>query len=94
MGYTAIPIFVKRMFRHSYIYINRKAGINSPADLSGRRVGVQNWFISAGIWARGMLEDDFGLDVPSITWVAQFKHGNIGWQPPSWLKFEHATETD
>jgi len=94
LGYTAIPIFVKRMFRHSYIYINRNAGIKEPADLNGRRVGVQNWFTSAGIWARGMLQDDFGLDVPSITWVAQFKDGNSGWRPPSWLKLEHATDTD
>ena len=42
LGYTAIPIFVKRMFRHAYIYINKKAGIRSPADLNGRRVRVQN----------------------------------------------------
>src|SRR5574341_1190910 len=37
LGYTAIPIFVKRMFRHSYIYINKRAGIGSPADLNGKR---------------------------------------------------------
>ena len=41
LGYTAIPIFVKRMFRHSYIYINKRAGIQSPTELNGRRVGVQ-----------------------------------------------------
>src|SRR5262245_63039468 len=41
LGFTAIPIYVKRMFRHSYIYINRKSGIRSPADLNGKRVGVQ-----------------------------------------------------
>ena len=93
LGYTAIPIFVKRMFRHSYIYINRKAGIEAPADLNGRRIGVQNWFTSAGIWARGILEDDFGLDVASITWVAQFADGNTGWQKPSWLKLEYETGT-
>jgi 4,5-dihydroxyphthalate decarboxylase len=88
LGYTAIPIFVKRMFRHSYIYINNKSGIKSPADLNGRRVGLQSWFTSAGIWARGALEDDWGLDIRSITWVAQ-KEDHIGdWKPPSWLKLE------
>lgn len=90
LGYTAIPIFVKRMFRHSYIYINNKSGIKSPADLNGRRMGLQSWFTSAGIWARGALEDDWGLDVRSITWVAQ-KEDEIGdWKPPSWLKLEIA----
>src|SRR5574342_331276 len=39
-GYTAVPIFVKRMFRHSYIYVNRRAGLKSAADLNGKRVGI------------------------------------------------------
>ena len=53
LGYTAIPIFVKRMFRHSYIYINKRAGIRSPADLNGKRIGVQNWLTTTAVWARG-----------------------------------------
>jgi len=81
LGYTAIPIFVKRMFRHSSIYINNKSGIRSPADLNGRRVGLQTWFTSAAVWARGMLEDEWGVDPRSITWVARHR---------SWLKLEMA----
>ena len=92
LGYTAIPIYVKRMFRHSYIYINKKAGIRKPADLNGRRIGIQNWFTSAGIWGRGVLEDEWGLDVKSVTWVAQHKRGTSTWQPPSWLKLDFAPE--
>ena len=88
LGYTAIPIFVKRMFRHSYIYINNHSGIKKPADLNGRRVGLQSWFTSAGIWARGALEDDWGLDIRSITWVAQREESIGDWKPPSWLKLE------
>jgi 4,5-dihydroxyphthalate decarboxylase len=88
LGYTAIPIFVKRMFRHSYMYINNKSGIRSPSDLNGRRIGLQAWSTSAGVWARGILEDEWGLDVQSITWVVQ-SVGAIGdWKPPSWLKLE------
>jgi len=94
LGYTAIPIFVKRMFRHSYIYINKKSGITVPADLNGKRIGVQNWFTSAGIWARGALEDEHGLDVQSVTWVPQFNDGNSDWQAPPWLKLDYATDTD
>ena len=88
LGYTAIPIFVKRMFRHSYIYINNKSGIRSPADLNGRRVGLQTWFTSAAIWAGGALEDDWGVDIRSITWVAQREVSMGDWKPPSWLKLE------
>ena len=90
LGYTAVPIFVKRMFRHSYIHINKKSGIAAPADLNGRRVGLQNWFTSAGIWGRGMLEDEWGIDVKSITWVSQYKDGHSDWTQPSWLKLEYA----
>jgi 4,5-dihydroxyphthalate decarboxylase len=50
MGYTALPIFVKRMFRHSYIYINKRAGIRSPADLNGKRIGIQNWMTTTAVW--------------------------------------------
>jgi 4,5-dihydroxyphthalate decarboxylase len=88
LGYTAIPIFVKRMFRHSYIYINSKAGIRKPSDLNGKRVGVQTWFTSAAIWARGVLEDEWGLDVKSIRWVADLKDGIGDWKPPSGLDLE------
>lgn len=88
LGYTAIPIFVKRMFRHSYIYIYNRSSIQSAADLNGRRIGVQTWFTSAGLWARGILEDEWGLDVPSVTWVAQQQERLDGWLPPSWLKLE------
>ncbi len=90
LGYTAIPIFVKRMFRHSYIYVNNKAGIRVPADLNGRRVGVQTWFTSAALWGRGILEDDWGVDIRSITWVAERPEGGGDWVPPVWLKLEIA----
>jgi 4,5-dihydroxyphthalate decarboxylase len=89
IGYTAIPIFVKRMFRHSYMYVNNKAGIGKPSDLNGRRVGVQSWFTSAAIWARGVLEDEWGVDIRSIHWVAEVaEHREREWKPPSWLKLE------
>jgi 4,5-dihydroxyphthalate decarboxylase len=74
---TAIPIFVTRMFRHSYIYINKSAGIRSPADLNGKRIGVQNWLTTTAVWARGLLADEYGLD-PKI--------GNLGRRPHEWRR--------
>jgi 4,5-dihydroxyphthalate decarboxylase len=92
LGFTAIPIFVKRMFRHSYIYVNKRSDIRAPADLNGKRVGVQTWFTSAALWARGMLADDHGVDLRSITWVADRAEAIEGWQPPSWLKIEYVRD--
>ena len=88
LGYTAIPIFVKRMFRHSYIYINKRADIRSPGDLNGKRIGVQNWLTTTAVWARGLLEDEYGLDPKSVTWIADRVSGVGDWKPPAWLKIE------
>lgn len=90
LGFTGIPIFCKRMFRHSYIYVNKRAGIGTPADLNGKRVGVQTWLTTTALWARGLLEDDYGVDLRSITWVAERAVREAGWQQPSWLKLEVA----
>jgi 4,5-dihydroxyphthalate decarboxylase len=88
LGYMAIPIFVKRMFRHSYIYINKRSDIRTPADLNGKRIGVQNWLTTTAVWARGLLADEYGLDLKSVTWVADRISGVGDWQAPAWLKFE------
>lgn len=88
LGLTAIPIFVKRMFRHSYIYVNKRAGLCSPTDLRGRRIGLQGWFTTAALWARGILAEDYGLDLASVNWVAQRPDTLPGWQPPACLNLE------
>jgi 4,5-dihydroxyphthalate decarboxylase len=68
---TAIPAFPHRRLRHGYAFVNAAAGIGRPADLAGRRVGVRNWGTTAGLWLRGILTDEHGLDLASIDWVAQ-----------------------
>ena len=90
LGLTAIPIFVKRMFRHSYIYVNKRAGISSPSDLNGKRIGTQTWFTSASLWLRGILADDYGVDVRSVEWVAEGPDSVQQWQKPEWLKLKLA----
>lgn len=69
MPFTAIPVFPSRTFRHSAIYINRKAGIASPRDLIGRRVGVPEYQMTAAVWARGMLQHEYDVSPDSISWV-------------------------
>ncbi len=67
--FLGIPVFPSRLFRHGFIAVNAKAGIKSPKDLEGRRIGVQLYTMTAAVWIRGMLEDDHGVDLSGVTWV-------------------------
>jgi 4,5-dihydroxyphthalate decarboxylase len=65
---TAIPVFPSRVFRHSSIYLRRDSGIQKPADLNGRRIGVPEWVQTAGVYARGILMHEFGLRLQDVDW--------------------------
>lgn len=66
---TAIPIFPHRTFHHDILYYNPNSGITRPEDLQGRRVGIRSYVLTPAIWARGMLQTDYGVDLSTITWV-------------------------
>jgi 4,5-dihydroxyphthalate decarboxylase len=68
--FVCIPAFPNRKFRHSYIFVNSQAGIDSPKDLEGKRVAISGWANTAGVWARGALQDYYGVDLTRITWFA------------------------
>jgi 4,5-dihydroxyphthalate decarboxylase len=67
--YVAVPVFLSRMFRHSAVYIRSDRGIEGPADLRGKTVGVPEYQMSAVMWFRGYLKDEFGIDTSDINWV-------------------------
>ena len=64
----ALPVFPSRVPRHSAIYVRRDGPVKQPADLAGRRVGVPEWAQTAGVYARGLLMHEFGVDLASIEW--------------------------
>ena len=66
---VALPVFPSRVFRHGMVSINRRSGIKSPKDIEGRRVGVPIYSMSAAVWMRGHLQDDYGVDLANIHWV-------------------------
>ena len=66
---VAIPVYLSRTFRHDCIYVNADAGIREPKDLVGRRVGVPEYQITAAVFARGLLSDDFGVDPRALEWL-------------------------
>jgi 4,5-dihydroxyphthalate decarboxylase len=67
--FVALPVFPSRVFRHGYIFVNARAGIRSPKDLEGKRVGVPLYTQTAALWARGHLTRQFGVDLDTIRWV-------------------------
>jgi 4,5-dihydroxyphthalate decarboxylase len=67
-GYIGIPAFVSRIFRHSGIYIRTDAGIKTPADLRGKRIGLPEYQITAVVWMRGMLQHEYGVKPNEIHW--------------------------
>jgi 4,5-dihydroxyphthalate decarboxylase len=66
--YVGVPAFVSRLFRHSGIYIRTDRGIDGPAALAGRKVGLPEYQMTANVWIRGMLRDDFGVKSESVHW--------------------------
>ena len=67
--FIAIPIFPSRVFRHSSIYINAAAGIRTPKDLIGKRVGNPEYQLTALVWIRGILADHYGVPAKSVTYL-------------------------
>jgi 4,5-dihydroxyphthalate decarboxylase len=66
---VAIPAFTSRFFRHSCVWVNAAAGIREPADLKGKRVGVPEYQITAAVWIRGFLQDDYGVSPRDVHWL-------------------------
>lgn len=66
--YVAIPVFMSRAFRHSGIYIRTDRGIREPADLKGRVVGVPEYQVTAAVWIRGILQDEYGVKPADLDW--------------------------
>jgi 4,5-dihydroxyphthalate decarboxylase len=66
---VAIPVFPSRVHRHSAIYVRRDSGIRKPKDLEGRAVGIPEWAQTAGIYVRGILAEEYGVDLAKIRWL-------------------------
>ncbi|RTL51205.1 MAG: ABC transporter substrate-binding protein [Rhodocyclaceae bacterium] len=96
--YTAVPIFLSRAFRHTSIYV-RKDRIKKPQNLIGARIGIPEYQLTAIVWARALLNDDYGIKPSDVTWV---KGGidepgrveKIALNLPPDIKLENAPEGD
>lgn len=67
---TAIPTPIVRQFHHGATLVNTKSGVKVPKDLEGKRVGVNRGYtVTTGVWARGIMAQEYGLDLSKVTWV-------------------------
>ena len=81
--FTALPVFLVRGFHHGAIVVDTKSGIREPKDLEGRRVGVNRGYtVTTGVWARGILARDYGVDLDRVTWVLSGDEHVAEYRPP------------
>ena len=83
--YTAIPVFPHRRFRHSYMVKRTECGIEKPADLNGKRVGLDTLQNSAGLWMRGILQDYYAVELKTIEWWCQ-EEEDVEFEPAQWMQ--------
>lgn len=81
--FTALPVFLVRGFHHGAILRSAAAGRLAPADLEGQKVGVNRGYtVTTGVWARGILADEYGLDLSRVTWVLSGDEHVAEYVPP------------
>ena len=69
--FTALPVFLHRRFRHGFIFVHAKSGIEKPADLIAKKMGSRTYMSAADFWMRGLLEDEYGVAPGAMQWFTQ-----------------------
>lgn len=82
--FTALPIFLVRGLHHDKVQCNTGAGIHEPKDIEGRRVGVHRGYtVTTGVWARGILADEYGVDLHAVIWALSGDEHVASYEPPA-----------
>ena len=82
--FTAVPVFPMRAFHHGAILYNTKSDVRTPKDLEGRKVGVNRGYtVTTGLWARSILQHEYGVDLKKITWVLSGDEHVAEYRPPA-----------
>jgi 4,5-dihydroxyphthalate decarboxylase len=79
--YVGIPVYPSRSFRHNAIYVRTDRGIGKPEDLAGRTIGTPEYQQTAGLWIRGMLREQHGVDTRSIAWISAGERTSVALPP-------------
>jgi 4,5-dihydroxyphthalate decarboxylase len=85
--FTAVPVFPARVFHHGAILYNTKAGIRTPKDLEGKKVGVHRGYtVTTGVWIRSILQHEYGVDLSKVTWLLSGDEHVAEYRPPANVK--------
>lgn len=90
---VGLPVFASRRWMHMDVQVNADAGVDGPADLKGKRIGVGEYQQTASIWLRGVLEHDFGVSQYDVEWWMELSEelsqgGSTGFTPPKGIKLQ------
>ncbi len=80
--FTALPIFLTRIFHHDALVYRADRPISDPRQLEGQRVGVRAYTVTTGVWTRGLLQHEYGVDVSRVTWVTDDEEHVAEFRPP------------
>jgi 4,5-dihydroxyphthalate decarboxylase len=95
--WMALPVFTSRMFFHTWSLVRADSGISNPADLKGKRIGVPEYQQTAALWARGVLQHEFGVSPQDMEWYMERTEershgGHTGFTPPAGVRFNRIPE--
>lgn len=91
LPFAAIPVFPHRRFRHGFIFVNTSKGIKAPKDLIGRKVGIKNFQVTAILWMRGILEEEYGIPHTAIDWYSDLDE-DIEFERPKNLRLTRVAD--
>lgn len=90
--YVALPVFPSRSFRHGSIVVRADSGIAEAGDLAGKRIGMSEYIMTAALWLRGMLHDDYGVSARDVEWseggLNEYEPPRVTFDMPGWLRLE------
>jgi 4,5-dihydroxyphthalate decarboxylase len=88
LPFTALPVFLVRAFHNGAVQINPSAGVVSPKDLEGKKVGVRAWTVTTGVWAKDILQNEYGVDLEKVNWVVADEEHVLQYKTPANVTFQ------
>jgi len=88
LPFTALPVFLVRAFHNGAVQINPSAGVNTPKDLEGKKVGVRAWTVTTGVWAKDILQNEYGVDLEKVNWVVADEEHVTQYKTPANVTFQ------
>jgi 4,5-dihydroxyphthalate decarboxylase len=87
LPFTALPVFLVRAFHNGAVQVNSKV-VTNPKDLEGKKVGVRAWTVTTGVWAKDILQNEYGVDLDKVNWVVADEEHVLEYKTPGNVTFQ------